>query len=74
MIWRESARLSARGRRDRHELRPVGLQFSLTRLGETFNWRNAIRCIAPAGPRPARVFACVPSMIDSLEVEVLYPA
>ena len=53
MIWRESARLSARGRRDRHELRPVGLQFSLTRLGETFNWRNAIRRIAPAGPRRA---------------------
>ena len=25
-------------------------------------------------PRPRGAFSCVPSMIDSLEVEVLYPA
>jgi hypothetical protein len=30
---------------------------------------------SPANERaPARVLSCVPSMIDSLEVEVLYPA
>jgi hypothetical protein len=43
------------------------------------NTRRSRRLIRPAdinteGPPREAVFLCVPSMIDSLEVEVLYPA
>jgi hypothetical protein len=62
--------------RDIQERRPQKVTFSLrTKCNLSPDRHGRMYAVASRGPGfHAGVFRCVPSMSDSLEVEVLYPA
>jgi hypothetical protein len=48
--------------------------FAVVNLADMADRVAAIVSSKPCGVTPARLFACVPSTIDSLGVKVFYPA
>jgi len=58
------------------ELSPVGVRDAgeIERAGVSIDTSGCPRRPSNLEPRFGGAFSCVPSMIESLEVEVLYPA